>query len=317
MVGCDRRPDRVDVREGRPRRTVDRRRRTVGRWFGVRLKQGGSRYEAVLVSRYLDHPGRYELAHRGGAGLGRENVLETFERSFAAGARYLETDVRITADGVCVAFHDATLTRTIGVKGKVADLSYDQIRCLGHSGASVLRIDDLLDALPTARFAIDLKDARALAPLIGLLRDRGDLDRVALAGARDRWLAAARAMAGNALTTALGWESTTRLVMAARAGRLPRHLGRAEFVHVPHRLAGASVLSDRLIAMAHELGLKVFVWTVDSPSLMRELLDRGVDGIITDRPDLLHEVVHALARNIPAAPDAVTSISLDGQSQLV
>jgi glycerophosphoryl diester phosphodiesterase len=123
-------------------------------------------------------------------------------------------------------------------------------------------------------------------------------------------------MAGSALTTALGWESVTRLVMAARAGRSPRNLVRAEFVHVPHRLAGAPVVTDRLISVAHELGLKVFVWTVDAPSLMQELLDRGVDGIITDRPDLLHEVVLRRGRALVDA-DPVTSISLGGRDQLV
>jgi glycerophosphoryl diester phosphodiesterase len=204
---------------------------------------------------------------------------------------YLETDVRITADGVCLAFHDAALARITGAEGKIANLTLAGVRRLGIGGESIPRIEDLLDAFPDARFVMDLKDSRALAPLIGLLRHRGDIDRVALAGARDRWLTAARTMAGGALSTALGWESTTRLVMGARAGRLPRGLARAEFVHVPWRLGRATVFSERLVMMAHELGLKVMVWTVDDPSTMHHLLDRGVDGIISNRPDVLCDVI--------------------------
>jgi glycerophosphoryl diester phosphodiesterase len=272
----------------------------------------------VLVSRYVDTAGPYQVAHRGGAGLGRENVLQTFERSFAGGTRYLETDVRVTADGICVAFHDAALTRITGAEGRVADLSLAQVRDLGQGGESIPRIEDLLEVLPEARFIIDLKDWRALVPLISLLRRRGDLDRVALAGARDRWLGAARAMAGGALSTALGWESTTRLVMGARTGRLPRGLVRAEFVHVPHRLGGAPVFTDRLVAMAHHLGLKVIVWTVNDPTTMHCLLDRGADGIITDRPDLLHEVVRARCRPRHAVRGAErTSLARGEQIQLV
>lgn len=222
--------------------------------------------------------------------------METFERSLSLGVEYLETDVRITADGVCLAFHDAALTRITGAEEKVINLTLEGVRRLGIGGASIPRIEDLLDAFPDARFVIDLKDSRALAPLIGLLRLRGDLDRVALAGARDRWLSAARAMAGGALSTALGWESTTRLVMGARTGILPRGLVRAEFVHVPWRLGRAPVFSERLVSMAHDLGLKVMVWTVDEPGIMHHLLDRGVDGIISNRPDLLRDVLAARDR---------------------
>jgi glycerophosphoryl diester phosphodiesterase len=247
----------------------------------------------MIVTRYLGAGGPYLAAHRGGAGIGRENVLATFVRSFELGVHYLETDVRITADGVCVAFHDATLSRITGVAAKVSDLTLAQVRTLGIGGECIPRIEDLLDALPEARFIIDLKDSRALAPLIGILRRRGDLDRVALAGARDRWLSAARAMAGSALTTTLGWESTTRLVMAARTGRLPQSLIRAEFVHVPWRLGRAQVFNERLVAMAHQLGLKVTVWTVDDVDVMRRLLGQGADGIISDRPDMVLRIPDA------------------------
>jgi glycerophosphoryl diester phosphodiesterase len=242
-------------------------------------------------SSYLNSHFVYAIAHRGGAGLAPENTMAAFRRSYDLGLRYLETDVRVTADGVCLAFHDATINRVTCATGKVADLDWDRLRTLDVAGEPILRIEDVLSEFPDAHLAVDLKDAAALRPLITMLRRIGALDRVCLSGARDGLLRAARELAGPALATALGWESTTRFVMAARTGLLPGRLARAEFVHIPLRLGRISILTERMVSMAHEAGLKVIVWTVDDPFEMKRLLDLGVDGVITDRPDLLRVVM--------------------------
>jgi glycerophosphoryl diester phosphodiesterase len=246
---------------------------------------------AVSASNYLTSHHVFAIAHRGGAGLAPENTMAAFRRSYDLGLRYLETDVRVTADGVCLAFHDATVDRVTCAGGKVINRDWDSLRMLDVDGEPIARIEDVLEEFPDAHLAIDLKDAAALRPMISMLRRTGTTDRVCLSGARDGLLQAARDLAGPALATALGWESTTRFVLAARTGLRPRRLARAEFVHVPLRLGRVGILAERMVEMAHELGMKLIVWTVDDPFQMKRLLDMGTDGVITDRPDLLRAVM--------------------------
>jgi glycerophosphoryl diester phosphodiesterase len=253
------------------------------------------RSAAPRDSRYVTS-GIYAIAHRGGAGLAPENTMAAFRASYDLGVRYLETDVRVTADGVPLAFHDATVDRmTCGV-GKVAERDHATIRLLDVGGQPIPRIEDVLEEFPDARLVIDLKEPGAVGPLLATLRRTGATDRVCFAGAWDRLMATARELAGRQVVTTLGWESTTRLVLAARSGlRLPT-LPPAEFVHVPQRLGRVTVFGQRLMSMAHDLGLKVIVWTIDDPFHIGALLDAGADGVITDRPDILRAVLQQRGR---------------------
>lgn len=169
------------------------------------------------------------------------------------------------------------------------------------------RLEELLAAFPDARVAIDLKDPRALGRLAGAIRALGAQDRVCLAGTADHWLAHARAVLGSRLVTAMGWQSTCRLVTAARLGLRPSGVRPAPFVHVPLRLHGLPVFVDRLVPMAAELGSRIVVWTVNEPASMGQLLDAGVHGLVTDRPDLLREVL--MTRNAWRPPASRTEQS--------
>jgi glycerophosphoryl diester phosphodiesterase len=250
------------------------------------------------VTGYAGAGGPYAVAHRGGAGLAPENTIAAFERSHALGLRYLETDVRLTGDGVCVAFHDAHLRRTTGARGRLDELSWEQVGSLRVGGEPVPRLEELFDTFPDARFTIDVKESRALGPLVSAIHACRAADRVCLAGSADRILAEARETFG--IATALGWESLARLALAGRTGSRPRWITPAQFAHVPLRLGRVPVFADRLVAMAADLGVRVLVWTVDDPVLMHRLLDAGVDGVITDRPDVLREVL--VARDAWRAP---------------
>jgi glycerophosphoryl diester phosphodiesterase len=239
---------------------------------------------------YRDQRGPLAIAHRGGAGLAAENTLEAFARSHALGFRCLETDVRITADGHLVAFHDATLRRVTGVRGRVsgrtlAELVQMPVLC----EQPVLPLKALLTAYPDCRFIIDVKDRATIGPLAGLLAETGATPRVCAAGAWDSWLHDLRDRVGPDLTTALSWRALARLVTSARAAGRLGAAGR--YAHVPLRFGRFPVFADDLVARAHDAGIKIVVWTVNEPATMHRLLDCGVDGIITDRPDLLREVL--------------------------
>ncbi|MFC7403507.1 glycerophosphodiester phosphodiesterase family protein [Georgenia alba] len=259
---------------------------------------------------YGSHPGPWAVAHRGGMGLAPENTLLAFERAAGLGLTYLETDVRVTADGVPLAFHDRTLDRITDLRGPVASRTWAQIsKARVHGTEPVLPLEDLLGSFPDACVSVDVKEARAVRPLVATIRRTGAAGRVCVAGGWDGWLAAVSGACGPALTTALGWRALTALVSAARTGvRPPRWIaGAADFAHVGLAYGRLPVLEDplitaRLVGMADELGIGVVAWTVDDAPTVHRLVDAGVAGVISDRPDVLREVL--VARDLWTPPHA-------------
>ncbi len=259
--------------------------------------------------RYGDQGGPLAIAHRGGAALAPENTLAAFGRSTALGLTHLETDVQVTRDGHVVCFHDTTLARVTGHPARVGDLTLAELRRLRVAGTEqVPTLAEAMASFPAARFAVDLKNEAVIAPMARLLRTRpGWADRVLVAGAWNRWLRRLQDEAPG-VTTALGWRSLTSLIACARGGVRPVGVrSGGAFAHVPLRLGRLPVHSERVIARAHDLGIRVVVWTVDEPATMRSLLDAGVDGIITDRPDLLREVLVSRGQWARPAPSTAPS----------
>ncbi|HEU4348514.1 MAG TPA: glycerophosphodiester phosphodiesterase [Actinoplanes sp.] len=246
---------------------------------------------------FLDAPLPLAFAHRGGAAEGDENTAEAFGRAVAMGYRYVETDVHATADGVPVVFHDRDLMRLTGSPGTVAGLRWNDLATLRVGGAgAVPRLDDVLSAWPGIRFNIDVKADAAAAPTVEALRRAAATDRVLLASFSDRRLATLRALAGPGVATSLGSRSVARL-KAASLVRLPVGLpGSVVAAQVPPRSGRLAVVDRFFVAHAHRLGLQVHVWTVDDPAEMGRLLDLGVDGIMTDRIEVLRDVYAARGR---------------------
>ncbi|MDO5629646.1 MAG: glycerophosphodiester phosphodiesterase family protein [Mobilicoccus sp.] len=240
---------------------------------------------------YADTTGPIALAHRGGGGLAPENTLAAFALTTDLGFRYLESDLRLTADGHLVCFHDATLDRVTDGRGPISALTLAQVRRLRVEGAELIpTLDEALEAFPDTFFSVDLKDHRAIAPLVRTLRRRGVAERLCIAGAWDKWLLEVRREVPGVATT-LGWQSLTTLIACARAGlRVPRHVATGQFAHVPLRLGRVQIYVERLVEMAHDLDIRVVTWTVDDAPTMHGLLDAGVDAVITDRPDVLRAV---------------------------
>ena len=267
---------------------------------------------------YGAETGPLAIAHRGGAGLAPENTLAAFARATALGLRYLETDLRPTSDGELVCFHDETVDRVTAARGRVAVRPLRGLKTLPVNGIEPIpSLVEALEAFPDARFTVDLKDESAITPLVRVLRRPGVAERVCVAGAWDGWLGHVQREV-PATTTALGWRSLSALVACARAGvRPPRALATGRFVHVPLRFWRMPVFGARLVDMAHDLGVGVVVWTVDDPAVMHRLLDLGVGGVITDRPDLLREVLIARGQWTPmpmttsasAAPGPVAPVA--------
>ncbi|SDO06359.1 glycerophosphoryl diester phosphodiesterase [Klenkia soli] len=241
---------------------------------------------------FLDGPVPLAMAHRGGAIEHVENTRPAFQACVDLGYRYLETDVRATADGVLVAFHDAVLDRVTDRVGRIDALPWSEVRHALIGGREpVLPLEELLTAWPDVRFNIDVKTAGVLAPLAALIRRTGTLDRICLASFSDARVAAARRLLGPELCTSLGPKGVAALRLSSYS---PRAAGlvriQAGCAQVPLHLGGRPLVDERFLAAAHERSLQVHVWTVDDPDEVDRLLDLGVDGILTDRPTMLREV---------------------------
>ncbi|MEU5695275.1 glycerophosphodiester phosphodiesterase family protein [Actinosynnema sp. NPDC020468] len=243
---------------------------------------------------YLSRPLPRAFAHRGwhlDDLEGMENSLAAFRRAAAEGFAYLETDVHATSDGVVVVHHDETLDRTTDGHGPVAGQPWSVVSRAKVGGREpVARLEDLLEELPDALVNVDVKADSAVGPVLEVLRRTGSTGRVCLASFSDRRLARLRAAAGPGLLTSMGPRNAGALWASGRVPplRLPVHGAVAQ---VPVRQGRLVVVDGRFVRAAHRRGVEVHVWTVDAPAEMAALLDLGVDGLVTDRPDLLREVL--------------------------
>jgi glycerophosphoryl diester phosphodiesterase len=247
------------------------------------------------VHPFLDAPVPLAIAHRGGAVDGIENTLASFARAVELGYRYLETDVRRTADGELVAFHDSRLGRVTGTGGLVRELTWEQISALRVGGREPIpRFVEVLKAFPDARLVVDPKSDDAVDPLIEALRVHDAVDRVCVGSFSDARLARMRAAFGPALCTSMGPVELLRLRLAAWRLRPSYQVpAGVRCIQVPLRYGPVQLTEPRLIRFAHERGLQVHVWTINEPDTMRSVLDLGVDGIITDAIGGLRDVLAA------------------------
>jgi glycerophosphoryl diester phosphodiesterase len=241
------------------------------------------------------------FAHRGGSYHpeieGLENTLAAFEHAVGLGYTHLETDVHVTRDGVLLAFHDAVLDRVTDTRGRIADLTLEEVRAARIGGHhQVPTLAELFDAFPAVQFNIDLKAEGTPQALADFLRERDAEDR-AIVGSFGigRLQDFRRRCAGRVRTSAHPREVAAYLLSPSM--RLARLAAGDAFVafQVPHHrtVAGRrlTVVTSSFLRRAHAAGKQVHVWTIDDPGEMRELLDLGVDGLMTDRTDLLKQVL--------------------------
>ncbi|WP_308258719.1 glycerophosphodiester phosphodiesterase family protein [Saccharothrix obliqua] len=245
---------------------------------------------------YLSGPHPRAYAHRGwhlDDLAGMENSLAAFRRAAAEGYRYLETDVHATSDGVVVVHHDDVLDRTTDGTGPVAAQPWSAVRAAKVGGREpVARLEDLLEELPDALLNVDVKSDAAVGPVVALLRRTGAVDRVCLASFSDARLARLRRLLGPGLMTSVGPRSAAALWAAGRVPALRAPVA-GRIAQVPVTRGRLTVVDGRFVRAAHRRGMEVHVWTVDAAREMGRLLDLGVDGLVTDRPDVLRDVLAA------------------------
>ncbi len=254
----------------------------------------------------VEHPIRF--AHRGSRVLCPENTWNAFDLAVEdLGYRYIETDIQITSDGVVVVFHDDTLERCTNGVGRVAEWRWDDLTHLdaaytfspdGESyplrgaGIGIPRLDDTFDRYPEVRFNIDLKAPKSEWAVAEVIKKMGREDATLVGSFSDRRIERFRRVTKGRVATSAGPRDSIVMYAASRIGRsVP---SRADAYQLPYKTRGIGV-DQRLIDAIHSGGRQIHLWTVNEAEDMARFFDMGVDGIITDRPDTLNEVMKGRA----------------------
>ena len=248
-----------------------------------------------------------------------ENTMEAFRLAVDTwGVDVLETDARLTSDGEVVLIHDATVGRTCNGEGTVAGMPWKRLSAMdaGYhfrdldgrtsfrgNGVSVPRFEEILEAFPGTRLNVETKCEKVAQPLVEIIGRHNAHERVLIAAEVEAHRRAVRGYGGP-------WGASRRdiaLFWSAVHLRLTRWFRpRFDVLQVPEVWHGIRVVTPRFVSEAHRLNLAVHVWVVDSEQDMTRLLEWGVDGIQTDRPDLLLQVLAREAGRVPppGSPDS-------------
>ncbi len=259
---------------------------------------------------YVTHDRPLFFAHRGGSGLAPENTLPAFERGLSFGADALELDIQTTREGEIVVIHDQTVDRTTNGVGPVAGYTLEELRRLDAGyrftpdggqtypfrgqGIVIPTMREMFERFPTMRINLDLKESSPDRErrLWELIQEYEAYDRILVAsGEMHAAIIRFRALSAGRVATSASEAEIRRFFYAVQA-RATRWLRPAyDALQVPEIHGRIRVVSPAFVRAAHRLGIDVHVWTVDERGAMERLLALGVDGIMSDRPDVLADVL--------------------------
>lgn len=256
---------------------------------------------------------------------GRENTMEAFRAAADLGLEWVETDVHTTSDGVVVAFHDSTLDRVTDTSGDISEHTWAELQEVRIGGEEhIPTLEELLVELPHMQVNIDVKDEASVATVARVIENAGASHRVRLTSfseaRRRRSVILLELLSGHPVRTSAGGVGSGQLALLSKVARVSDRVSPkiAEWawkamswvsadkvlafdtVQVPVSwlvpLPGGlklpvSVVTPDFVRFAHRLGIQVHVWTINHADEMHRLLDMGVDGLVTDRADLLVEVL--------------------------
>jgi glycerophosphoryl diester phosphodiesterase len=247
------------------------------------------------------------FAHRGGAKRWPENTLLAFRNAAELGYRYIETDIHETSDGRFVCFHDARLERTTNGHGDLRDRTLAELQQLdaAHNfiedgsysfrgaGVCIPTLEEALELGPQLHYNVEIKqkDLAVARRLWEFIEHHGIHDRVLVASEHDEVTAAFRTHSRGRVATSAGRKGALHFWARVLTGTWKRAMFPFDALQIPPSVRGIEVITRRFVEAAHHHGIQVHVWTVDDPGEMVELLAAGVDGLMTDLPDVLLEVL--------------------------
>jgi glycerophosphoryl diester phosphodiesterase len=256
------------------------------------------------------------IAHRGGRSLGPENTIYTFKRAIEKGADVLEMDLQTTADGQLVVLHDRNVNRTTNGKGAVDGFSLSELKKLDagfrwsphnsntfplrNKGITIPTLADVFQALPDTRMNIEIKSSQVntIQDLCRVIREHGMAEKVMVACFDSGKLGEFRSVCPEVATSA-GASETVLFYWLQRAQLESAYSPSAQALQIPEAYRDRRITTSRFLDAAHARNMRVHVWTVNDTESMQRLIALGVDGIMTDYPDRL---VNVLKKQPKVAP---------------
>lgn len=216
------------------------------------------------------------VAHRGASAYEPENTLRAFRRAIDMDVDMVEADVRLSKDGVPVVIHDEKLDRTTGVHGYVRDYTIDELRKLDAGlGEKIPLLSEVLELVRgRVGFILEVKEVEASIPSLNLVEEMDMIDQVLFASFHL-----------DALETIV--DTGGRVYLCLIYSKPGRYLIEARDIGCIAVAPHYRLLSEEIVDLAHRLGLKVNVWTIDDVETASRVVGMGVDAITTNKPDLM------------------------------
>jgi glycerophosphoryl diester phosphodiesterase len=272
---------------------------------GLYLGRRGGQNDLALKSK--DWP--VNIAHRGGAKIAPENTLEGFREGLRVGAGVLELDVHTTADGHVVVIHDAAVDRTTDSTGTVREMTLAELKRLDAGyrftrdegrtfpyrgeGIRIPTLEEVYDEFTEVPINVEIKGERPgiEEAVWRVIEAAGAEDRTLVVSESTPTIRRFREVSGGRVAAASSSAELISFYLLSRLGLSRSARPRYQALQGPETYHGLRIVTPGFIRAAHERGLRVDVWTIDSEADMRRLLGYGVDGIMTDRPDVLAELL--------------------------
>lgn len=260
------------------------------------------------MTKFFDGPKPRLFGHRGASGEAPENTIAAFQRAVDLGVEYIELDVQAAEDGQIMVIHDATIERTTNGLGGVSayslaalqqlDAGYrfspDDGKTLPFRASDVIipSLKEVLSSFPNLKFTVEIKQLEPSIEeqVIAVVRDCGKADDVSLASEHDAVLVLVRELAPD-IPTNLGYNEVADFIQRVATDQLQGYQPPGQALQIPPKYQDISLVTEQTVAAAHQLGLEIHVWTINDPHEMNSLLDLGVDGVMSDFPGRLLEVV--------------------------
>jgi len=243
----------------------------------------------MSIHPYLDVPGVAISAHRGGSIEAPENTIESFKYSIELGSSYIETDVQLSSDGIPYIFHDDDLKRLFGKNIIFNSLHSDEIdELILFDKYKIPTLESTLKKFPDTLFQIDVKTDEVVLPTMEVIKKTNSTDKVCIASFSSKRLKQVHKLYPE-ICLSMGPFEVMKLLLASFG--LYRNKVPGNCLQIPIYQYGIKLVTKRFINYIHSIGLKIHVWTINDEDTMQKLIDLGVDGIITDRPKALKDLL--------------------------
>jgi glycerophosphoryl diester phosphodiesterase len=243
------------------------------------------------MKSYLNYSGVAVLAHRGGSLESYENTIESFHYSNNIGCKFIETDVQLSSDGIPYIFHDDTFLRLLGkniIFNSLDSSEIDKLRLFENH--PIPKLDTVLKTFPDLYFQIDVKTDEVAMPALEVINKCNAEDRVCIASFNSTRL---QNVYNKYPEICLSMGPNEVLKMLLSSFGLYRKSIIGDCLQIPIYQYGIKLVTKRFVEFVHKKGLKICVWTINDETTFKNLIDIGVDGIITDKPKLLFETLES------------------------